>query len=528
MKTRAWPAILTLAAILLVPAAASARALSVELWTDRGNDAVYQPGDPILIKARTSDDAYLLVYEIDAEGGVNLLFPTPGHSAGVEGRSTYRLPGGDYDELVVDQTTGQGYIVAIASTTPFEELPWYLRPVNVQAEDVGYVGAPDDEEGITRDGRIVGDPFVAMERIRRRVLKDARDENGFATAYASYYVHERVRYPRYICNDCHRPGRYAWWDGWDPYYTTCSVFDFRVNWSWGWGPRYWFGTVPYFVYVYRDDCPPHYRRYSHSGVWYSAWDGWNRWCDLWGSGGLRRYKSAPPPGYTPPDRYLGEVRARRGTPPGFIATTAEKRGGLRQPIGFGAGDEYPGDERGRTRGEARERRDDERRGEPRPGEPGRTLGGGEQRPTREGWIGSPRGERVSKPAAEPPKFGRAREERPEPRPQGTRAPSDYRPPSRERESFPVPDRPRQETRAPERPREEYRAPERPRQEARAPERPRQEYRAPDPPRREERAPERPKQEYRAPDPPRQPDPPRSRGSEGSRPARGNEGGRKDR
>ncbi|MEO5618370.1 MAG: DUF4384 domain-containing protein [Candidatus Eisenbacteria bacterium] len=521
MKTLGWPGILTLAGCLLVPTAASARALSVELWTDRGTDAVYQPGDPILIKARTSDDSYLLVYEIDAVGSVNLLFPAPGHGAGVEGRHTYRVPGSDQDELIVDATTGQGYIVAIASDTPFDELPWFLRPVNAQADGVGYFGEPDDEEGITKEGRIVGDPFVAMERIRRRVLRNAKDEDGFATAYASYFVHERVRYPRYLCNDCHRPGRYAFWENYDPYYTTCSVFDFRVNWSWGWGPRYWFGSVPYFVYVYRDDCPPSYRRYSNSGIWYSAWDGWNRWCDLWGSGGLRRYKSAPPPGYTPPDRYLGAGRTPRQLPPGFIASTVEKRGGIRQGVGFGVGDEQSGDERGngRSREANRERRDNDsdRRRVTRPEEGGR-QGIGDQRPTREGWSGQPRGARESRPVSEPPRFGRSREEHPTPGAEGSRAP----------------ERLRDVERAPQRPREEYRAPQRPREEQRAPERPREEHRAPDPPRREERAPERPKQEYRAPDPPKHEphhvDPPRerSRGNEGSRPARGNEGGRKDR
>ena len=45
MKTMRWPGILTLAGCLLAPAAASARSLAVELWTDRGQDAVYRPGE---------------------------------------------------------------------------------------------------------------------------------------------------------------------------------------------------------------------------------------------------------------------------------------------------------------------------------------------------------------------------------------------------------------------------------------------------------------------------------------------------
>lgn len=317
------------AVLLLAPGAAGARALGVEVWTDRGNDAVYQPGDGMTVKVRTSDDAWLLVYEIDTEGYVRLLHPHRGRAGRVEGRRTMLVPDPSEDvELVVEESVGQSYIVAIASTEPFRPLPWFLRPYSAQEEALGYVGEPDDEEGLTAEGRIVGDPFVAMERIRRRVIADPDDDESFATSYATYYVHTEVRYPRYLCYDCHRPNRWAWWDGFDPYYTNCSVFSFRVNWSWYWGPSYWFGHVPYFVYVYRPDCPPRYTRYFESGVWYSAWDGWTRWCELWGQKGLRRYKTPPPQGYVPPARWKEtavRLPAERRSPPGFLTPRPESR-----------------------------------------------------------------------------------------------------------------------------------------------------------------------------------------------------------
>lgn len=468
MKRRVvWTGLLSLAALLIAPLAASARGLSVELWTDRGSDAVYQTGDPIQIKARTSQDAFLLVYEIDAEGAVHLLFPSRDQNPEVEARHTYRLPDDDRGELVVDATTGEGYIIAIASDTPFDELPWYLRPYDPQGDDLGYVGTPDQEEGITADGRIVGDPFVAMERIRRRVLRDSHDGDSFATAYTTYYVHEHVRYPRYVCYDCHRPGLYSWWSGFDPYYTTCSVFDFRVNWSWGWGPRYWYGNVPYFVYVYRDDCPPAYRRYSGSGTWYSSWDGWNRWCDLWGAGGLRRYKSAPPVNYVPPNKWATS-RSPRDLPPGFIAAGGIGRQTRTAPgAGIGMGNPSTGGGGGRERREGpftapgREARPDA------PGvEGGRTPRGSTDSPYTRGGSGGPG---LSRPRDEgggserrdvPPAF----QPRPERQPE---RPREFSPPRQE----PRRDPPRQE-RAPDPPRQE-RAPDPPRQE-RAP--------APTPPR----------------------------------------------
>ena len=294
-------------------------AVDVELWTDKGNDAVYQPGDAMSLSVRSSDDGYLMVYEIDTEGYVRLLWPTLGSRGFIEGRKTLEFPSAQSNlELVVEPETGQGFLVALVSNKPFRDMPWYLRPYDMQAEELGYEGEINEEDGVTREGKIVGDPYVAIERIRRAVLDDPDDEDGFGTAYASYYVHEQVKYPRYLCNDCHRPDRWAWWDGFDPYYTTCTAFAFRVNWGWYWGPSYWFGSVPYYYYVVRNDCPPHYQMYASHGC-YSSWNGWTTWSTMMGTS-TRRYKSPPPAGYIPPDKFRdgGGISAGKA-PPGFIA-----------------------------------------------------------------------------------------------------------------------------------------------------------------------------------------------------------------
>jgi Domain of unknown function (DUF4384) len=415
-----------LVGLLIAPAPGYTRGLGIELWTDRGSDAVYQPGNVIQIKTRASDDAYLLVYEIDSEGYVHVLYPYRGSNGFIEGRSTYRVPPDNSGlELVVEKTTGQGYIVAIASREPFDNLPWYLRPYDPQAEGVGYSGREDEEDGVTADGQIVGDPFVQMERVRRRVIGSPNDNDAFATAYTTYYVHEQVRYPRYICYDCHRPNHWAWWDGFDPYYTSCSVFDFRVNWEWGWGPRYWYGSVPYFLYVPRPDCPPRYR-YRTS---YSSWDGWGRWQSLWG-GHLTRYKTPPPQGYIPPDKYprgiVGDPRWKDGkpTPPGFLVSDqARGRAGIRPglPIGRGEGTRTDGASRG-SGGVMRRGDPNDGPGRPRDDESGRGSGGvrvirpGERpdrNPTDRPDVERPRDDR---PRGEGPDVQRPREERPAPPP----------------------------------------------------------------------------------------------------------------
>jgi hypothetical protein len=339
-------------------AQSNSAAIGVEVWTDRGSDAVYQPGDTMGVQVRVSEDGYLLVYEIDAEGAVRVLWPERGSNGWIEGRETVEIPSEHSNlQLVVEPQTGESYVVAIASRLPFQDPPWYLRPYDPQAEANGYAGEPDDEQGVTRDGRIVGDPFVAMERIRRRMLQNPDDPASFGTAYTSYYTHERVLYPRYICSDCHRPDYWAWWDGFDPYYAQCPVFEVHVNWGWFWGPSYWFGTVPYYYYAVRPDCPPRYRFYS-SHHWYSSWNGWGQWRGMMGGG---THHPSAPPGYAPPSRGNSPMERPRSTVPGYLAsrqpTLGRHNGPLRptvdpgQPRGPEANDMAVEGSRGPQRGD---------------------------------------------------------------------------------------------------------------------------------------------------------------------------------
>jgi hypothetical protein len=333
-------ALAAMAIAIALPAAAHARTLGLEVWTDRGDDAVYQTGDAMQVKVRSSDDSYLLVYEIDATGQVSVLYPWRRGSNLVEGKRTYRLPPENSGyELAVEKATGQGYIVAIASRRPFRDLPWYLRPFDPQGESMGYEDRHDEEDGFDESGKVVGDPMVAMERIRRRVLDHPEATDDFATSYASYYVGHEVRYPRYLCADCHRPGRWEWWDGFDPYYTRCSVFDFRVNWNWCWGPCLWSSHQPYYYYVVRSDCPPRYENWYQDHSRWSSWDGYQQFNQLWG-GNLTRHKTPPPVGYQSPVSPTGKPAYNGGgsTPPGYLPPSGNNnrnRGGFREPIGIG-------------------------------------------------------------------------------------------------------------------------------------------------------------------------------------------------
>lgn len=478
-------AAVALAALLVAAGTAAARPLSVEVWTDRGDDAVYSPGEVMQVKVRTNDDAFLLVYEIDSEGRITVLFPFRRGAGMVEGKRTLRLPPEDSGyELTVERETGQGYIVALASRERFRDLPWYLRPFDPQGESIGYVGRHDEEEGFDDQGRVLGDPTVAIERIRRAVLGDPARLADFGSSYATYYVGHQVRYPRYLCYDCHRPNRWAWWDGFDPYYARCSVIDFRVNWDWCWGPCMWSSHTPYYYYVVRHDCPPRYRRWYDSHDRWSSWDGGRRWNDLWG-GSLTRYKSAPPVGYQGPPAKGGDNP--RSTPPGWI--TSATKGGGRGAVPIG-------------------------RNRPDNGEDGPGKGGPVWR--------TPAGDSPAKPGRDPGVGANKRDDAPADRPRGKDYPR-FDPPRRtspegggtrvepRREGAPrreQPDRdpPRAEPRREQPDREPPRA-EPPRRDPPRNDPPQREPARYDPPR------DPPRQESPKPDPPKQ-DPPRRDGGKG--------------
>ena len=469
IRNRLWFPLLVLAAVLALPSAGLAmpRSLGMEVWTDRGDDAVYQPGEAMQVKVRSNDDAYLLVYEIDSEGHVNVLYPWRRDAGMIEARRTYRLPPEDSKyELTVEKATGQGFIVAIASRAPLRDLPWYLRPYDPQAASVGYDESQshEDEEGFDNDGRVVGDPYVAMERIRRRVLQHASDTEAFATSYTSYYVQHEVRYPRYVCNDCHRQNRYSFWDGFDPYYTNCSVVDFRVNWNWCWGPRIWSAYVPYYYYVVREDCPPHYQPWYNDHSRFSSWDGYQKWNNLWGGNLIRTKPPTPPQGYIPPQPRGGYNPA--APPPGYLYTNVEKRG-FRVPTPIGRDGQPRGDAGDGSRGTFRGKDDnvtrlpvtrapmgddgnatrpqwrDKRQASPQPASrPPVEDGGGRggYAPHREPARREPANEA---PRQDPPRQERREPARYDPPRQERREPTRYDPPRQERRESPRFEPPRQ-------------------------------------------------------------------------------------
>ncbi len=94
--------------------------LQVAIEIDKGDDATYYNDEAIFISFRTSDEAYVVVFNIDSEGKLNLLFPEADDEVhAIPGYTTYKIPEQDDDySLKVTGVDGEEFIVAVASAVP--------------------------------------------------------------------------------------------------------------------------------------------------------------------------------------------------------------------------------------------------------------------------------------------------------------------------------------------------------------------------------------------------------------------------
>ena len=280
-----------------VPAARSR--LSVDVWINKEEGGVFTSGEKMQVFFRASQDAYVLIYNIDTEGYIHLIYPfRPSDPSRVEAGATYRVPSRhDPYDLVAEGPEGMEYIVALASPFPFQDLPWFLAPGSTEdsraRDDQGDANAEDDLD----QGVIVGDPYVGMEKLNSRLVPNGR-EDQVATADTYFYLGRRVDYPRYVCADCHQ--RTYWFD---PYVDYCSVVDIRIDATWARYAPIRFGAArPRYYYQVRSNAPTRYR----------AWK--ERWSSLDGNKTLRdRFVLER----EVRDRRLRDGAQRRQTPPEF-------------------------------------------------------------------------------------------------------------------------------------------------------------------------------------------------------------------
>lgn len=229
--------------------------LRVNIWHDKDQDAVYRYGEPVRIHFEINQDAYAVVYRIDSEGNVTVLWPRSRYDDGfVFSHHEYLLPAAGADRLRAGDEAGIEYVEAVVAAYPFD-----LRNL-----EVGFHHEANDDRFAFQ---VAGDPFLAMNEINYAVtgLEDPADY--VVTDYTSYYVHEQVDHPRYLCGQCHDEEL-----AYHPYHDTCAV---EIHYDYGWSNRWYlhYGYYPVYYYpaFYYVD-PWTWRPWVN--YWYTPWYFW--------------------------------------------------------------------------------------------------------------------------------------------------------------------------------------------------------------------------------------------------------------
>jgi hypothetical protein len=144
-------------------------------------------GDPISFEYQSRADAAVLVFNIDSEGYVHLLYPTAGPETS-RALQTYAVPA-EGAELVVDGTTGVEFVFALAVDDPSA----------IDTAELDRLRGTDAEGA--EPYRIDGDPFIAANMIAGELVRGV-SHRGVYFGYTYFYVNERVEYPCYLCGAC--------------------------------------------------------------------------------------------------------------------------------------------------------------------------------------------------------------------------------------------------------------------------------------------------------------------------------------
>ena len=144
-------------------------------------------GDRVSFEYQTREDAAVLVFNIDSQGYVHLLYPTADPEV-ARAHQSYVVPD-EGAELVVDSPTGVEFVFALAVDDPSAidtaELS-HLRGTDLRGAEPYHID---------------GDPFIAANMIAGELVRGV-SHRGVYFGYTYFYVNDRVEFPCYLCGAC--------------------------------------------------------------------------------------------------------------------------------------------------------------------------------------------------------------------------------------------------------------------------------------------------------------------------------------
>jgi hypothetical protein len=158
------------------------RDLAIDVWTDHDTGSNYYEGDNVTIYFKTSQDAYVTIYDLDSRGNVNLIFPpSPTDNHLVQAGEVYQIPDPSADyTLTLEGPPGNENIQMVASTDYFP-VPNWDGPVSVYDNDWGFKYDGDNEKFMDQ----INNKYFTGENF-------AYDHVGFYVAPKYYYQPDRA------------------------------------------------------------------------------------------------------------------------------------------------------------------------------------------------------------------------------------------------------------------------------------------------------------------------------------------------
>lgn len=319
-----------IATLLAAPMAADTTALAHAVPIDApvqlslNNDGNFAPGEIVDVRVRTSEDGYLIVFRVDGDGHIRVLFPLdPGADAFVRGGKEYALRGrGDHGTFPADDRGGNGLVYAALASQSYA-----LSGFSTNGHwDYDALRLPDSSTDAENDLNAIVARMTNRAHFDYDVLGyRVQDVSTVATApgVGGYYpgLYDPFYNPRWRCLGCGwgYPGAdfvdgFGYSPFWDPW--LYSPWGYNYGYGYGYGGNYWYGgNYPIFVTPGRPyrPLPPGTRTRPRPVTVPSP-----------GSNSNGRPTSAPPP--SPRGRPAPPpAPATRGGPPSAIGTRARPR-----------------------------------------------------------------------------------------------------------------------------------------------------------------------------------------------------------
>jgi hypothetical protein len=174
--------------------------------------SVYKAGEEVGFSIRTATDAYVVVFDIDTDGFVHLLYPVDGKNFQrfSSGRG-YELPSDPNESFEVGGTKGLEFVFALAvddrGAIDNDELH-FLAQNETLAKD--------------RMFRVTGDPFIGANRIMSQLVRGISDRRDVTISFTYFYVGEAVDFPRYLCDDCYEKNKDPYSEGMPKYVASAD------------------------------------------------------------------------------------------------------------------------------------------------------------------------------------------------------------------------------------------------------------------------------------------------------------------